>query len=303
MLIGLLAFFGLSLGFQALGKGLNLRPDLNDLGTFPCQNADTYEFWKKGIFDSQISVAIYEFKNTIKEGAARALAEKSALVKKHRGFGFGRCDEASYYIITTPSPVNHSEVKLGRDSKGDLKQDLEKKLKENCLSYQIDVTTESHTSAPQSLPLRPLPRQGVSVTCFLDNTSQEWFLIPPMNLNKSNDKPDLFTWINLKRSELKLPNLSLSEDLNLVAKELNQKNTPLHDRKALEKALMGLRKITSFKNTKFLFEDRASGKSLGEIKDLLWWSPRHRDLLLKPSGKSIGINQKAPLQISLVITD
>ena len=291
MLTRLLTFSCLSLGFPALGEGLNLRPYLNSLGALPCQSADTYEFWKKGIFDSQISVSIYEFKKNVSEHMARTLAEKSAPAKKHRGFAFGRCDSNRHYIITTPSPVNYKSL------------DLEKKLSENCRSVQVDATTESHSSIPKKLPLKQLPNQGVSVTCFLVNTTQEWFLFPPINLSRSTDNLDFLTWINLKRAGLNLPSLSSRQELNTIAKKLNQKNTPLHDRSAIEKALKGLKKIESFNRTNYLYEDRASGKTVVEIKDVLWWSPRHRDLLLKPSGKYLGIHQNSQLQISLVITD
>jgi hypothetical protein len=291
MLIRFLTFFCLSLGPPALGEGLNLRPDLNSLGARPCQNPDTYEFWKKGIFDSQVSISIYEFKKSLSEDMARTLAAKSSLTKKHRGFGFGHCNNTKHYIITTPSPVNYASL------------DLEKKLKESCRSAQVDATTESHSSIPQKLPLMQLPNQGISVTCFLVNTTQEWFLLPPINLSRTTDNLDFLTWINLKRSGLNLQSLSSRQELNSIANELNQKNTPLHDRNAIEKALKGLRNVENFKKTNYLYEDRASGKTIGEIKDILWWSPRHRDLLLKPSGKYLGIHQTAQLQISLVISD
>ncbi len=280
-----------ALSLPALGQGLALRDDLMNLGTFACQFPDTYEFWKKGLFDSQISVSIYQSKKKFTLHMARSLAEKNAISKQHRGFAFGSCEDSKYYVVTTPSPI---PVDSG---------ELEKKLKESCLSFQSDATTETHLLAPILLPPKQIKDQGVSVTCFLDNTTQEWFLLPPANWSKTTDGRDLFTWINLKRKVLKLSQLDLDQNLIGVAKQLNQKATPLHDRSALKKALFDLKKKGNFEKTKFIYEDRALGKSLVEIKDILWWSPRHRQLLLKPEAKNIGFDQSEQLQISIVITD
>ena len=279
------------LSLPALGQGLAPRDDFMSLGTFPCQSPDTYDFWKKGLFDSQISVSIYQSKKKLTLDMARSMAEKTASSKLHRGFAFGSCENSKYYLITMPSPVPPSST------------ELEKKLKESCLSFQADATTETHLLVPIRLPPKQIKDQGVSVTCFLANTTQEWFLLPSSNWVKTTDSSDLFNWINLKRQTLKLSKLQLNDELNALASQLNRHTTPLHDRSILKKALLGLKPKDKFEKTTFIFEDRAFGKSLEEIKDLLWWSPRHRELLLKPDGKNIGIDQSTQLQISIVITD
>jgi len=279
------------MSLPALGQGLSLRDDFMSLGTFPCQSPDTYEFWKKKLFDSQISVSIYQFKKKLTQDIAKSLAEKTASSKHHRGFAFGSCGDSKYYVITTPSPIRIDST------------ELEKKLKESCLSFQAAATTETHLVAAIDLPPKQIKDQGVSVTCFLANTTQEWFLLPPSNWTKTTEEGDLFSWINLKRMTLKLSPLAKDHDLDTVAKQLNQQTTPLHDRASLKKALLDLKQKSKFEKTKFLFEDRALGKSLEEVKDLLWWSPRHRQLLLNPEAKNIGLDQSEQVQISIAITD
>jgi hypothetical protein len=284
-------FMSTALSLPALGQGLALRNDLMNLGTFPCQSPDTYEFWKKGVFDSQISVSIYDFKKKFTEKVAKSLAEKTSVSKQHRGFAFGACEDSKYYVITTPSPMPAAS------------KDLENILKESCLSFELNTTTETYLIGREHVPLKQIKDQGVSLTCFLASTTQEWFLLPPSNLMKTTDGSDLYTWINLKRQALKLPKLLIDQTLNTIAKQLNQKTTPLHDRPSLKKALLDLKKKSAFNMTTFLYEDRAIGKSLEEIKDILWWSPRHRELLLKPDAKYIGTDQSSLIQISIVIAD
>ena len=279
---------------KAPGDIFSFRKDLETLKEIPCQDPSSYDFWKVGVFDSQIRVGLYKSRGQILEKAIHELAKKQMETEQHRGFYTGKCSNSHFYIVTTPSPVDPYSSKLVDN------------LRSECISYQVSRSLEAGLSEIVSLPIKRLKSGSSSIVCRLRNSEQEWFLFPPLEISQKSSTQNLPDWLNHQRSIHKLSELHEHSSLNLIAKRLIANSGPLHDRLSIKMHYADLVKVPDFDQSKFLLEDRVAGKTLGEIQDLLWWSPKHRDLLLNSKAKRVGIAENRAenrLAFSIVITD
>ena len=283
-----------ALSRKSLGDTTAFRKDLEILKEIPCHAPTSYQFWDVGVLDSQVLVALYQYKEPLKLRAIQALAKQQMTTEHHRGFYFAKCSDTQFYIITTPSPVEPSSP------------DLEGTLKQQCISYQIDRAQRTGLSERISLPLKRLKGASSTVICKLVNSNQEWFLFPPLDIEYSRSPLNLVDWLNQQRRSHILPDLKEHPSLRQIAQNLLINLKPLHNRSEIEKSFKLLIKQPDFSGARFIMEDRVSGKTLGEVQDLLWWSPKHRDLILNPKVNRLGIAQyqtNNQFSYSIVVTD
>lgn len=279
---------------KAPGDVFSFRRDLETLKEIPCRDPSSYDFWKVGVLDSQIRVGLYSYSGQILDKTVQALAKKQMKIGQHRGFYYGKCSNSHFYIVTTPSPVDPHSSKL------------EDNLRSECMSYNVSRSLEGGLSEIVSLPIKRLKSSSSSIVCRLRNSDQEWFLFPPLEISQNSSTQNLVGWLNHQRNIHKLNELHEHKALSLVAKRLIANSGPIHDRLLIKKLYTDLVKVPDFGEIKFLLEDRVAGKTLGEIQDLLWWSPKHRDLLLNSKSKRVGLAENRTgnqFFYSIVITD
>jgi len=288
------------------------RHDLFVLGNLPCKQMDTYDFWEEEVFDSQVSIGIYQVSSQYAEAQVHAIIDQQMRAESHRGYYKGECAKDKFYVITVPSPVPLSETNLSS------------KLNSFCTKIFFDQVSIRGLSEETNYPLKSSENKSSTISCELGNTKQEWFLVPPKNWRKlmlGSTKPpksqstkssrdsltnQLSRWLQDMRASEQKKTILPSAGLDLVAKSLNASQQILHNRKSMELELLNLRKKEEFQNTKILLEDRVEAGSLSEAKDLLWWSPRHRNLILSDKINRFGLDLQTNqgfLKISIVGSD
>ena len=260
------------------------------------------DFISNGIFDAQIEITTLKPKNSASKVTAD-IAKKRALelakAGEQLGYAFGVCQDGNAWVGTFPGPAG---VEL---TESDLR--LPAAAKTICAKGSLQVLFASEQRGrSMSVPLSeelfarlPAQKGYVSVTCvpkmFPDSGPREWALIPTGGVGYKTPEmaagdqgalgESLLKWINEKRHGERLPPFSNDQALEVATKSLARQKTVHHNLTALAKVKIDLLK----KGIEPLGEDRAGGRTLGEIAGLLWRSPAHRDLLLNPVGQMAGI--------------
>jgi hypothetical protein len=264
------------------------------------------DFISNGVFDAQIKITALKPKNSasrLSADIAKKRALELAVANEQLGYAYGVCEDGSAWVGTFPGPagveLDGSELRLPSAAKT------------ICAGNSLKVLFVSEQrgrsmTVPLGVDLSArLPGQKgyVSVSCvpkrFPNSGPREWALIPtggagikdpelvsgdPLQMSES-----LLKWINEKRNIENLLPYSGDQVLGMAASGLSRQKVVHHDLTKLANVKIDLLK----KGIEPLGEDRAAGRTLGEIAGLLWRSPGHRDLLLNPSGQLAGIAMSA----------
>ena len=245
------------------------------------------------------------------------LAAEQAKKQDRSSFTIGRCSDSVGYGLffesATPLPtklaLKNNKVQLPV-----------KALKAQCQTYQVafapaalksKITSSSQTVAIQKdqfLDMTKLePPGSVSLTCLRRDAPAAgpvllalWPFTGHLGPTKGVDalftyRPEspancqtmtskcLLAWINGIRSRSVQQLVSISPDLQALADQAVADSSIRHDRPAMAKAGRGLKALD------LIGEDRVQGHTLEAMLDLLWFSPKHRDLLLDTKATHIGI--------------
>ena len=258
--------------------------------------------WDAGVYDA--GVQFFTTGSSLNDTTAADVAKEHGR-KGVGSFAFGTCPDSKSgprtWIAFFPSPVAATIV-------DDLLNVPAKGACEELMVRSVGLTGPSQKVGNVSGGRWKLPRKNgiVTVTCSHDaptakkpsRTGPElWFSIPTgkgpastvpgdeflKDANQTQDfKRALATWINKVRD---LEGLTTLRQVSLPdAPDLSKSATPLHDRKLMAKLRAIARKHEELALTG---EDRVIARSLQDAAWLLWNSPRHRDLLLSVSSRSI----------------
>ena len=122
-------------------------------------------------------------------------------------------------------------------------------------------------------------------------TRETIHLSPSFISTRKEENVDLLAWIKSSKGKLKLKPLSLNKNALLKAsRELASVNSSVrHDRKGL----IDVRKRLLEESSLVLIgENRVRSDDLGRMKWLLWYSPRHRSLLLDKDARELALFRK-----------
>ena len=284
------------------------------LSAILCQRqAVDSDFISHGVFDAQIEITTLRPKDSsskITAKIAQKRARELAQASEQLGYASGICDDGSAWVGTFPGPagieLSGSELRLPMAAKS------------ICANNSLKVLfAAERRGRSMSVPFSedlvariPAQKGFVSVSCvpkiFSDSGPREWALFPTESsrynvpelrpsLNESSEE-SLIKWINARRQGDSLPPLAMDKDLEAASKVLAVQTSVRHNLPALSRVRNDLAKL----NVQPLGEDRANGKTIGEIAGLLWRSPGHRDLLLNPSGQIAGITVSKNIDGSLM---
>jgi hypothetical protein len=232
---------------------------------WPCnRDFSTHSVWQNQFFYSQ---AVYtEIKQ--KERVQSVLKEQLKL-NHHRGFNIGHCSERSHwYILSYPSAISMEPKEEFNESD----------IKKHCRAYRIDFIGD-HDAKSRSYHSDDREIDGVrALTCYPKDRDEpeEWILEPTGTKLKSlpySTSTSMKDFIASVRNRYKLNPI---------------KFTPFTTHAGLSHSRHELRKVRSLlegKGLHLIGENRVKTQSLKEAFFLLWYSPRHRDLLLDPKAR------------------
>lgn len=265
-------------------------------------NAIPLEMWALDIRDAQIEGGINQphTNQMLTDVDLARQARSLAQIHHYNGYTYGRCADGRIWTVALPSPhpltKNDSELVLPLST-----------LQQHCASWRADFAKNSGGDAELmhvrggKISTQQLGDGVISVSCQPHSPSWlgpvEWFLAPVGNAPKpsipgehlltQNDNPTdaLLSWINHMRINQKLQPVLLNRDLVDVAENLIIDTSLAHNRTFLRKISSQL----SDQKIRFLGENRVKGRSRHELAWLLWYSPRHRSLLLSSDANNIGV--------------
>lgn len=258
--------------------------------------------WEKGISDAQIEGRLLEqrFSVEINLSQAQRKAKSLARMRRYQGYAYGTCSDGRAWALAlpAPAPLERTGEKLAVPALA---------LHETCESWRVDYARNNGgTSVPLrshggTIDIKTLEPGVVSVSCQPRKPRwqgpAQWYLTP-IGLAPSAEVPGaeslkngqtseagLIAWINQVRSQNQRRPLVVHADLTSEAGILAIDPSLTHNRKMLTAASTTL----AGQKLRFLGENRVKGRDLHEMAWLLWYSPRHRSLLLNEEARWLGV--------------
>lgn len=295
---------------SALALDLLERSDIKQgMTQLVCQSATLpsaipLDLWAQGIADAQLegSLTTESADPSLSDAELARKARAQARIHHYQAYAYGRCPDGRAWTVALPSPTP-----LGKQG-DDLLLPVAV-LHDSCASWRADFVKNSGGDAELlhvrggKIATQQLGDGVISISCQPHSPSWqgpvEWFLtavgkaptreVPAAQLLSENkNQDDLLAWINQLRIKQNLQPILLNEELNKQAETLTLDSSLAHNRQYLRKISSKL----SERNINLLGENRVKGRTLAEMAWLLWYSPRHRALLLSPEANTVGLSFK-----------
>jgi hypothetical protein len=264
------------------------------------------DLWKIGEFHSQISGRFFEStESKSKKVLKQSSLDRSAIFKRARiiaeaatakSYSVGFCPDGRAWMVQFRT---QQSIEL---QPGMIRMHGEDHCEGTLTSTFVEETGLLSQKLKRLGPSFVVPKDKkgyVSIECSylesVDRGSEEWFLFPingamgglPENLRFDLRKhKDIFGWLQSVRRSLGLLVPTLDERLSESARQLAVGFDIRHNKSQLKKVHQDLLK----ENVLLIGENRVRGESLQELAELLWMSPRHRDLLLDAELNKMGLS-------------
>lgn len=273
----------------------NFRSDLTrSLGPLFCNNEtlpSSSALFEMGVYDSQIIGSVFL---NVDPSRLPDLSQPEG----YSGYAWGICEgsrKAWALYTRSPEPIIVTGSSL----------QLATAMKALCRSVAVQAA-DAEKGASFALPhpnesiIRPSGHGTLSATCFPrqeNQGAQTWFLVPfgrgtlklPGDELLVQEKLTSFqNWLQFIRKREKLSPLTFPPSLYAILNILENAKRVDHDRTLMREA----QQVARRRGLVLIGEDRAQGLTMQELAWLLWFSPRHRDLLLDPSGDIAGLSLK-----------
>lgn len=279
------------------------------LSKYLCQasSLDSDQLWSESIYDADISIRVLT-KKTTRPHSDRVLKQLSirlAQSQKHLGYSYGICSKQRAWIASTPAPVPL-------------------KIKQNLITLELkSLTSFCRKTTVMNAKFKngrgilvpelragvykiPEPMTMTSISCLPKRPSplgyQPWYLVSLNSLpkmpphypsgKKLGDADRTIIWINHIRRSHGLANLQKLETkfVRQSYKELIASKSIIHNRPLL----LSIKERLTHQQIDFIGENRVIGASIKERLRLLWFSPRHRNLLLNKKATHLFVQDETP---------
>jgi hypothetical protein len=261
--------------------------------------------WAHGVVDANVTVE-QVVRRDGHSAVMKDLATMAIDLAKNRtasGFAFGICsDPTRAWVATVPAgmPLTVADSMITVPDTKPFCRQVE-------VHHVASDTGHATPLVPQNgvINTKSLAKGTLSFTCSPRLPVWQgpvlWFLAPigggPGSDPPARDSLTQFTqpehkianWVNAIRSEQHLPPLQHEREgeLQSAVLSLSLQPTLTHDQRKIDSTHRHLKGSYVFQG-----EDRVAGSDIATMAWLLWNSPRHRDLLLRPDSNTIAINVK-----------
>lgn len=268
--------------------------------------------WQDNLYDAGLILQTLHASHPLQLATIAALARKLAKTHHHHGYSYGLCPQqpALAWISSLPAPAPLQALPTGWRIPLALYQQHCKKLTLDFAPLHGKVAQLSL----QPLLLRPQQEGVLSLTCYPVKSKklgpQLWFLLPTdpklgvtptpfVSSLAANTAAALPQWINRLRQEAKLTALQLQSTgpLQEAANLLTRHFSLEHNRRLLRQVGSALRAQQWLP----LGENRVIARSVEELAWLLWFSPRHRSLILHPAATHLALSTRTEAESLLLV--
>ena len=271
------------------------------------------DFWSKNHFDSDVSIQVIRKKSNNPHSQLDLKNFSKSLAKKnrHHGIAYGSCNNKKAWIASLPAPYPLQFNKKILNLKKVQNSGICKKI---LINYASQKKGNAYKIKTKKSGIYRVKRQNlmISINCVPKKPkwvgAQPWFLFPsekipersPFNFLKGDKVNNLLSWINkIRRKEHLNPlRYAQSNTVKLALQTLSQSQNIIHDRKLL----FQMKKVLKKKSWTLLGENRAISTSLDQLTWLLWYSPRHRSLLLSKKANFIYFDlDQSPVTVLILL--
>lgn len=296
--------FVLTIHTSVCAKELSLAQTL-------CANKipDSELLWKQAYFSTDLSFTQIQLAAPLKDAKLEQFSRNLLRKNFHNSYDLIKCSNELAWLITSPLP-EHAISK-----KNDRLEVFPSTIGSYCRGLSLDFADKSNartlnlfktsslgvSSKPISIYLGKLAEGFLSVTCLPKQKTLGpilWALIPTREVSNLVETSDfgiseqaIFDWINEKRRQVGLKSLSLaSGSLLNASRQLAVNSSTVHHDRTLLKQLKNELLTSSF--LKIVGENRVRSHDLLKMKWLLWYSPRHRELLLDREASQVALSSQ-----------
>lgn len=258
-------------------------------------------FWGDGIFDASLQIHLLKRTDTgvLEDASLRDYAISMMKNNFHHGYAFAICSSDLAWVASVPAEkalqVKDKQVSLPWAHM----QNICKTIEGNFIQLGHGQS-ESVGLKNGKMRLNSYPPGVFSITCTPRVPGWVgpilWYLFPNDSSEKkvpffellrdgNSSKLAMERWINRLRSEHELKTFEFSNRwMKEGARNIGLSRKLFHERDRMDQVRQFLKKY----GIKAGGEDKAIAGSVEELAWLLWFSPRHRDLLLDPNCSHAG---------------